>query len=190
MRELLQTLSGWSRGPLRPWCRNVIRVVDVRLQVERGNHRLGFADIDLGPIDRLRHFGGTRLRTHRNFGSDQHLLQAEVQRLRVDDPLDARCGGRRPFDPSDGIEAGRFAEQQALGLDLKAIATCETSSSPIMTVPITSKMPLCVSSVMPTPNRAKIKPTSSEVLQQNDRQLRRLGRADVLAPACPAAYLV
>ena len=95
----------------------MVRVVDVRLEVERGDHRLGPANIDLGQIDRRSHVGGTRLRTHCDFGCDQYLLGTEVQRLHMDDPLDARCAGQRSFYPGDGIEAGRLTQQQALCLD-------------------------------------------------------------------------
>src|SRR5215217_1063348 len=97
-----------SSGPLWPWSWNMVRVVDVGFEVKRGDHRLRLANIDLGSIDCLRDFGGAGLWSHRDLGRDQYLLRTEVQRLHVDDPLDARCIGQRSLDPSDSVTAGSF----------------------------------------------------------------------------------
>jgi hypothetical protein len=55
VHRTLQLMAGRS-GLLRPLGWHIVRVVDVRLQVERGDHRLGLANVALGSINRLGHF--------------------------------------------------------------------------------------------------------------------------------------
>src|SRR5512133_192950 len=94
----------WSRG----W--NVVRVVDVRLQIQRRHYRLCLADFGLGAINGLGHLSGGIAGHHRDLGSDQYLFRPQVQRLHMNDPLDARSLGQRPLDPTDGLWARRLTE--------------------------------------------------------------------------------
>src|SRR4029453_8837778 len=114
-----------SCGTFWPRSGHVLGVVDVRLEVKRSNHRLGSANIDLGQIDRRSHVGGSRLRTNRNLGGDQHLLWTKVQGLHVNDALDARRVGQRSPDPLHGLGTGRLTNQQALCLNRQRNRNCD-----------------------------------------------------------------
>src|SRR5688572_2018159 len=138
----------------------MVRVVNVGFKVKRGDHRLRLANIHLGSIDRLGDFGSARLWSHRDLGRTQDLFRTEVQRLHMNDRSTPGVPVSAPAIRATASGLAASPSSRLLVSIARAIATA-TSSRPIMTVPITSKMPLWVSSVMPTPNSAKIKPSSA-----------------------------
>src|SRR5215217_1054954 len=110
IREQFQKSVAWGGGPLRPRGRNMVRVVDIRLEVERSHHWLRLPDFSLRTIDGLRHLNGGIAWHDRDLGCNQHLFGPEVQGLHMDDPLDARSLSQRPLNPSNGLRAGRLTE--------------------------------------------------------------------------------
>src|SRR5215213_3213486 len=63
--------AGGPRG------RHVALLVDVRLKVEGGDHRLGLADRHLGAVDRLGHLGRVGRGANADLRGDQNLFRAE-----------------------------------------------------------------------------------------------------------------
>ena len=140
-------------------------------------------DGHLGGVDGMGDVGSRVRSGDRDLDRHQQLLRTEVHRLHVDhalDPLAALDG--RP-DATLRVGAGGLAEQQALGLQREDDRDDDEQQADQRGADHVEDRLLLVSRVSPTPNSAKVEAGQrGEVLEQDHRQLGRLGAAYVLRP--------
>ena len=130
------------------------------------------------------------LGAHGDLGGDQQLLRAEVHGLQVDDPsTPSAVADERRLDRARTCSAGWRTRPAAATSSRSASTTATaTSSRPIIAVPTPSQMPLPVTQGQADADQGEDQAEQrGEVLEQHDRQLGRLGRADEARPtsACP-----
>ena len=149
---------------------------------DHAGHRLGRPDPRLGGVDGAGHLGGAVGGRHRDLGRDQQLLGAEVHRPHVDHALHRVVGQQRGLDAGHRLGAGALAEQQALGLDRQHDRDADEQGTDGQRA---EAVPDAVAGEQghPDPDEGEDEADQRrEVLEQDDRQLGRLGPPDELHP--------
>jgi hypothetical protein len=119
---------------------------------------------------------------HRDLGGHQQLLGTEVERLHVDDPLDAGPGQDGLLDLRDGLRVRALAEQQALRLDRQDHRDRDQQQADRRGADAVPDAVAGYQGEHHAEEREDQTQQRAGVLEQHDRELRRLGPAYEVHP--------